>query len=142
MGQATGAPEVDPPAQSYQEEVDRLKQFIRLRLTWLDVNMPGTMNGCNLTSVETVNSTAPNATAFPNPFTGQLTVQLQLAQPEQIQLSLTDMAGRNVLSMPVQQLAAGSQQLQLDTRNLPAGVYLLRIESGDTARTLRVVKAE
>lgn len=142
MGQATGAPEVDPPAQSYQEEVDRLKQFIRLRLTWLDANMPGTMNGCNLTSVETTSNAAPNASAFPNPFTGQLTVQLQLAQPEQVQLSLTDMAGRNVLVLPVQQLGAGTQQLQLDTRNLPAGVYLLRIESGDTARTLRVVKGE
>ncbi|MGL5891764.1 MAG: T9SS type A sorting domain-containing protein, partial [Bacteroidia bacterium] len=41
-----------------------------------------------------------------------------------------------------QQLAAGSQQLQLDTRSLPAGVYLLRIVSGERVRTLRVVKGE
>ncbi|MCU0435043.1 MAG: CotH kinase family protein [Bacteroidia bacterium] len=142
MGQATGAPEVDPPAQSYQEEVDRLKQFIRLRLAFLDANMPGNMNGCNLTSVHTQPAYQPAVSAWPNPFTGMLNVQLQLAQQTTVQVSVTDMAGRTVLSGTPQQLGAGTQQLGMDASVLPAGVYLLHVQAGESVQVLRVVKGE
>lgn len=143
MGQASGAPEVDPPAQSYQEEVDRLKQFIRLRIAWLDANMPGTLYGCNLTGVETASS-APSttATAFPNPFTGELTVQVNVTQATNVQVTLIDMAGRQVQALPQQQVGAGTQRLSLNVQPLPAGVYVLRVQVGERVEVLRGVRGE
>lgn len=140
MGQATGAPEVDPPAQSYQEEVDRLKQFIRLRLAWLDANMPGSLNGCNLTSVNEQPVSQSGLAAYPNPFTGMLNVQLEVPQAATVEISFTDLAGRTVLATPVQQVDAGAQTISIDARQLPAGVYLLRVQAGNMVRVQRVVK--
>lgn len=140
MGQATGAPEVDPPAQSYQEEVDRLKQFIRLRLAWLDANMPGSLNGCNLTSVNEQPASQRGIAAYPNPFTGMLNVQLEVPQASPVEISFTDLAGRTVLATPVQQVDAGAQTISIDARQLPAGVYLLRVQAGNMVRVQRVVK--
>jgi subtilisin-like proprotein convertase family protein len=142
MGQATGAPEVDPPAQTYQEEVDRLKQFIRLRLAFLDANMPGNMNGCNLTSVNEQPASQSGIAAYPNPFTGMLNVQLELPQAAPVEISFTDLSGRTVLTMPVQQLSAGQQTISMDVRQLPAGVYLLRVQTGNVVCVQRVVKGE
>jgi subtilisin-like proprotein convertase family protein len=142
MGQATGAPEVDPPAQSYQEEVDRLKQFIRLRVAFLDANMPGNMNGCNLTSVNETAAPQGSVTVYPNPFTGLLNVQLDVALASPAQISFTDLSGRTVLTTPVQQLNAGLQTVSIDASQLPAGVYLLRVQTGNVVRVQRVVKAD
>ncbi|MCA6362229.1 MAG: CotH kinase family protein [Bacteroidetes bacterium] len=140
MGQATGAPEVDPPAQSYQEEIDRLKQFIRLRLAFLDANMPGNMNGCNLTSVNETATPQGSVTVYPNPFTGLLNVQLDVAQASPVEISFTDLAGRTVLITPLQQLNTGLQTVSIDASQLPAGVYLLRVQTGNVVRVQRVVK--
>ena len=34
------APEVDPPSTSYDEEIEKLKRWIELRINWLDENIP------------------------------------------------------------------------------------------------------
>jgi subtilisin-like proprotein convertase family protein len=51
MGVATGTGEVQPPAQTYAEEVQRLKDWYTRRIAWLDINMPGTLNGCSMTGI-------------------------------------------------------------------------------------------
>ncbi|MCL3782312.1 T9SS type A sorting domain-containing protein [Prolixibacteraceae bacterium JC049] len=50
LGTRTGAPEIESPASTYDEEVNRLRDWIQLRLSWLDRNMIGT-DDCN-TSTE------------------------------------------------------------------------------------------
>ena len=87
---------------------------------------------------------AATTAAFPQPFGAGLTVRFELARPQPVALTLHDGLGRPVLARPAAPLAAGPQQVLLDTQRLPAGVYTLHIGLPGEGRSevLKVVKAE
>ncbi len=66
---------------------------------------------------------------YPNPLTQETAVHFTLATATQVQVRLTDLLGRAVLTLPARQVAAGAQVLPLlaNGRTLPAGVYLVQI---------------
>ncbi|MDX1283548.1 MAG: CotH kinase family protein, partial [Draconibacterium sp.] len=68
LGKRTGAPEVEPPANTYDEEVARLKTWISLRLSWLDRNMVG---NCGETPDE---YTDELLVVYPNPTRGNVKI--------------------------------------------------------------------
>jgi len=65
LGVRTGAPELEPPAETYDEEVQRLKNWIAIRLTWLDQNMVGSGDNCAALAVEEIDLI--KFRLFPNP---------------------------------------------------------------------------
>lgn len=80
--------------------------------------------------------------AFPNPFGDQLVVGIStvVAQSEFV-LSVVDQLGREVVAQRVANLAAGTQQLTLDTKDFAPGIYFLRLtdEAGNSTAK-RVLK--
>ena len=66
---------------------------------------------------------------YPNPLTNETAVHLNLPAATEVQLSLTDLLGRTVLSLPAKKYAAGQQTLPLQTAGhaLRAGIYVVRI---------------
>jgi hypothetical protein len=81
-------------------------------------------NGCSTRQVQTVFAPAGipvtgalQAAVFPNPVSEQLRVQVN----GQVAAQLLDLQGRLVLT------ASGHDQLLLDTRVLPNGVYILKL---------------
>ncbi|TDN36258.1 T9SS type A sorting domain-containing protein [Hymenobacter sp. UV11] len=78
-------------------------------------------------------------TAAPNPTDGQLNVTLSIPEATTIRGTLSTVLGSSVLSFE-QTIGAGLQVLPLDLRTLPAGVYLLRVETPQGRQTLRVSK--
>jgi hypothetical protein len=66
---------------------------------------------------------------YPNPLTNETAVHLALTKSTEVQLSLTDVMGRNVLTLPAKTYGAGQQSISLQTsgRQLKAGVYIVRI---------------
>ena len=90
--------------------------------------------------------TAPPASVlalsvFPNPSRGDATARLSLDVPQRARLAVFDVLGRRVLSADLGAQPAGEMLHRLDTADLPAGVYLVRLD-GDagTAATARVVR--
>lgn len=73
--------------------------------------------------------------AWPIPFGDHLKLQLPTVV-EAVQVVLYDLRGVVML----QQTMAGGTVLELDTRSIAAGCYLLHVRSGDAQRTLRVSK--
>ena len=72
---------------------------------------------------------------YPNPLTNETAVYLNLTSTTQVQLRLTDVLGRDVLTLPAKMYGAGPQSLSLQTagRALRAGVYVVRISlNGDS----------
>ena len=72
---------------------------------------------------------------YPNPLTNETAVHLDLATTAQVAVSLTDVLGREVLTIPAKTYAQGAQTIALPTagRALQAGVYLVRISlNGET----------
>ena len=63
---------------------------------------------------------------YPNPTSGQTTVALALDAAADVRVTVYDVLGRQVAALHSGELAAGSHELVLDGRALPAGVYLVR----------------
>jgi hypothetical protein len=68
--------------------------------------------------------------AFPNPLRTEGTLRLDLPAAAEVAVTLYDVLGREVLTVPPQPMAAGTaREVALDVRSLPSGVYLYRVEA-------------
>ncbi|RYZ43143.1 MAG: T9SS type A sorting domain-containing protein, partial [Sphingobacteriales bacterium] len=73
--------------------------------------------------------------AFPNPVKDVLTVSISGNMGANAVVTLSDVSGR-VIKM----LDLASSQVQIDTRNLAAGVYFIRYQDADKSETVKVTK--
>lgn len=142
MGASTGTPEVQAPRQSYQEEIDSLKSWITRRIVWMDANMPGTLNGCSFTSVNEIpaqNGTPVNA--YPNPFTNEVNFSIYQERPEQITVTVLNALGQEVIIPVVIQGSGGTNYVNVPLpADLPEGIYLMRIRSGNRVWTQTLIR--
>lgn len=85
----------------------------------------------------------PNLTlsAFPNPSSGQLTLQWDQPVTDRVQVRLFDIRGTMVLELPTQEFAPGprTQQVNLGERELPAGTYLAYLRGSGSYGYVRVI---
>ena len=94
----------------------------------------------SLVSVEE-NSPVANIGVFPNPTSGQLNVNFELADASlPAEIRLFDMNGRVVKTISNNFQQSGFNQLTTDISDLNSGIYLLQIVSGGKSITRRVVK--
>lgn len=79
---------------------------------------------------------------WPNPVRNRASVRMALDASTPVQVSLWDLQGREVARRDYGHLPAGSQTVGLSTLGVPAGMYLLRVETGSTSttRTVAVVR--
>jgi hypothetical protein len=77
-------------------------------------------------------------TAFPNPTTDWVTIQLKADTPQDFVLHLVDSQGKNIWMKEVD----GTQLLneRVDLTQLPQGMYFLRVQSGGDNQTHTIVK--
>lgn len=74
--------------------------------------------------------------AYPNPASGQLTVELAIPQTGQVRVEVLDLLGRRVATLADRQLSAGSQLLGLQLPGrMSAGAYLLQVTTGGRTAT-------
>jgi hypothetical protein len=79
----------------------------------------------------------------PNPVYGQdATLSFTLAEPKQLAMSIYDMLGREVMSIPSQYYSGGSYSNAIGTSKLVDGSYILRVSDGALTRSIsfRVVR--
>ena len=76
---------------------------------------------------------------FPNPATEQLNLVLDAPEAAQLQVQIVAATGQ-ILSSRVLELSAGRNQLALEVRDLPSGVYFLQLTEGEAVLTTRWIK--
>lgn len=79
------------------------------------------------------------ARVYPNPFANQTTFQLKAKEAQKAQLCVYDIRGRKVHQQELS-LHSGENQISWDSQALGAGIYLLKISSGSTSITAKMVK--
>jgi hypothetical protein len=129
LGMDSGAPEVEPPSNTYAEEVTRLKDWISRRLNWLDAQM--------LTTSETeLHNTLQDhyCRVFPNPAHDEL--RFETAKPIH-EITIYNLSGKQVL----QRIGLNTNTIPMDISHFAPGLYLakLRLES-DEYLLVRFVK--
>jgi hypothetical protein len=75
----------------------------------------------------------------PNPISSTATISFTLLHQEKVSLNLHDITGRLVNKVAEGEFKEGVHQLTLDTRNLNAGIYLLRMQTRETTQTQKLI---
>lgn len=76
--------------------------------------------------------------ASPNPFSTSTQLRFFLPEEASTRLELYDLNGRRIMTAGDGRWSAGSHVLPFDGRNLPAGSYYLRLQSGEGAASGRI----
>jgi hypothetical protein len=79
-------------------------------------------------------------TVSPNPFHDALKVDYLVAQSGAVQLVLTDLTGKTMQHINFNHLASGNYTAYLSTNTLPAGMYLLTVQSEAGRTSVPVAK--
>ncbi len=89
-----------------------------------------------------VNQSATNENSigvFPNPFTSGFQVNISLSSGENITFELYDITGKMLMKKQMQ-FNSGNSTFRVDTKELPAGTYLLNAKGETFSRTEKIIK--
>jgi hypothetical protein len=121
-------PNPAPLAQTYQEEIDHLKQWIVNRITWLDANMPGVCS----TAGETENMESSNQfSVYPNPAADKIVVDAYHHFLHDAEIMIYDIPGKTVLRQTVNKSEIFSDAFNIDISLLQSGIYFISVRDGD-----------
>lgn len=81
---------------------------------------------------------------MPNPFNPRITISFHVGQANHVDLNIYDLGGRLIKQLAAQEFEAGRYTEPWDGRNekgslMPAGVYLVRIQSGSTTDSKKII---
>ena len=110
--------------ETYEDEVNLLKDWITDRLVWLDDNMPG---NCHAYSVELINHNGQNQlTLFPNPAKNNM-VWIKIPTCSGLaELSVFNIVGQKILMQHISKSNI-SKLKELDVSGYKNGVYIVRV---------------
>jgi len=77
--------------------------------------------------------------AYPNPFNSTTTIRFTVPSSSSTSLTLHDLSGRQVRECVSAQLHAGEHSYILNGDDLPAGIYLIRLKTGNFTKVKKVV---
>ncbi len=110
---------------SHVNEVTWLKDWVSDRLAWLDENLSPVITG-----TEKQEKPDANVTAYPNPFSTQVTFQYNLHQAGQVDLRLFDFMGRVARSVTLDHDAPGQYSYSWETDIANSFYYYTLEQSG------------
>lgn len=115
LGKVTnGSPETDNQPATYDAAINQIKNWLRIRLEWLDKNLPGTVTGI-------LNSKPGVIKLYPNPASDQLFIQ---SDHPVSRVEFYSLDGRLMHS-----LLSGNNLIDLNKLALKKGIYICKIHS-------------
>jgi len=76
---------------------------------------------------------------YPNPFTNRTTIELNIQQSGFVRLSIIDFTGKEIQTLISEQIQKGIHQFDWNAKELPAGIYFLRLEMNGISKTRKLV---
>ncbi len=109
---------------SYDDEINFLKNFVLLRLRWIDENLlPIDINDCSeLTTTNAINETI-KVRSYPNPFAEILALEYSNATYSQAEICIYTIEGK----LQHKSLIKSTETLSITTQNWPSGQYIYNI---------------
>lgn len=114
--------------ETYQEEIDFLKNWVDARLDWMDSQI-ALLSSTSEHANEIAN--AYEVYAFPNPFAEHLTLRIKLKQPVDLTIKVFNLLGQNVF-IQEQYCFPGINDFNLtpELSRFESGIYMYEIHSG------------
>jgi len=99
----------------------------------------GAGTGVTVLATKAADAAAIGLSIYPNPSEGASTVQYAVTErAANVNIVLTDLVGRSVRVLENSIKAVGTQRTPLNTSNLAAGSYLVRVQVGERVSTSKV----
>ena len=76
--------------------------------------------------------------SYPNPATTVLNLELNVTETAQTQIEMIDMTGKVVREISNSELTSGTHKFQVETSDLPNGIYFVRINSNGKSAQYKV----
>lgn len=105
--------------QTFQQEVDWLKNWTGQRLSWLDANISNIATGFS----DNKESAVFSVTVYPNPFKSDFQFEYTLQKPGSVSLELLDLMGRKISEVQVEHDTPGVYVIKNEQNDFTAGVY-------------------
>jgi hypothetical protein len=129
-----------PVPTTFAGEVDELQTWISSRWNWMDQNMPGTLSGCNISGISE-ESQWQSVGVYPNPFTNEINFSVYLPRPDDIVVTVVNSLGQEVMLPVFVNRNSGTNTVNVQMpSDLPAGMYMMRVQSGQNVWTQSLVK--
>ncbi len=94
-------------------------------------------------AVNTENGSVPTGFVvsqnYPNPFNPTTTIEYGLAQRGSVQITISDINGRQVFHLSEPEKDAGFHSINIDASHLPSGIYIYRISSAGHSQTKKMM---
>ncbi len=101
------------------------------------------LKGEGVTGVDGDNRIIPSSLTlyqnYPNPFNPATTIQYELPQRSDVQITVYDLAGRQVTTLLSETQEAGLQSVQWNATSVPSGMYFYQIKAGEFVQTKKMV---
>jgi len=103
----------------------------------------GCGNGNALDPKKSVEDSSLTLSNYPNPFTGQTTIEYNLPDDSSVTLIVTDMTGRQISVLVNNEVKTKGQHTTVfDGANYPAGMYYYTIQAGEYSGTQKMILAK
>lgn len=76
---------------------------------------------------------------YPNPFNPETKIYFAIPKTLNTKLTIYDLLGREVKTLVDKELGIGTHEFTFEAGNLPSGIYLYRIESGNFTQTRKMI---
>jgi hypothetical protein len=86
-------------------------------------------------------NTTGTFSVYPNPIEGSARVSFYLANSGAVTVSLYSILGQVVTDRNLGVLGAGQHETAIDVQGLPAGIYILRVNTGSNVYSRKVTVA-
>jgi hypothetical protein len=110
--------------ETYEEEVDYMKDWITDRLDWIDANIV-------VAEAVPEDNSNQDILVFPNPVKDKMNLYFYLTFSGEIRIEIFDLLGRKIFNEEFLPESQGYQYLSFDIYNLAPGYYVLQVLQGD-----------
>lgn len=77
---------------------------------------------------------------YPNPSRGNTTLSFELGKSANVQVGVYSITGRLVKEINKANLAAGKNELYIDSEDLPVGTYIIKLVAGRESQSVKFIK--
>lgn len=125
-------------AYSFADAIGTASGVVYYRIKQVDVD--GTSSYSKTVSLRIGGARISNLTAYPNPFIGNIKIQIEASEKEEVLVRINSLSGQTLLTkrIPVQK---GNNIVVIDNlQQLQTGIYMLEVIAKDGNHTQRLIK--
>lgn len=129
-------PNPQPIPTTYAGEIQALKSYLQSRLNWLDQQIPG---NCNPTLLDEKQGFSFKMNLQPNPASESVVIETHETFSNKLTISILDMTGKTVATFEGSNVRNSTNSYLIDVRNIPAGMWIVKLDDGQQIANARLV---